>query len=119
MGSLGGCSQRRYYPLLELQQRHSPWFLRLLSCGDLLILGGAMNLFETASEAKYRLQTHLDELGLPAKFVDEIIGHHTVANYNKGSMVSLQVSLVRAISSVTLIISIQKVAGPRFSRLKH
>ena len=49
-----------------------------------------MNLFETASEAKYRLQTHLDELGLPAKFVDEIIGHHTVANYNKGSMVSLQ-----------------------------
>ena len=49
-----------------------------------------MNLFETTSEAKCRLQTHLDELGLPAKFLDEIIGHHTVANYNKGSMVALQ-----------------------------
>src|SRR5260370_32020437 len=92
MGSLGGCSQRRHYPLLELQQRHSPWFLRLLPCGDLLILGGAMNLFETASEAKYRLQTHLDQLCLPAKFVDEIIRHHPVSNYHKGSIVSLQSS---------------------------
>lgn len=49
-----------------------------------------MNHFETATEGKSRLQTHLDELGIPAKFVDEIIGHHTIASYNKGSMVSLQ-----------------------------
>ncbi len=68
-----------------------------------------MNLFETASEAKYRLQTHLDS--------SRVWSRSIVRSLTETEFCS--VSLVRAISSVTLIISIQKVAGPRFSRLKH
>src|SRR5713226_1391546 len=49
-----------------------------------------MNLSETGSEARNRFETQLGELGVPAKFVDEIIGHHTLVNYNKGSMIFLQ-----------------------------
>jgi len=49
-----------------------------------------MNLPETGSEARNRFETQLGELGMPAKFVDEIIGHHTLVNYNKGSMIFLQ-----------------------------
>src|SRR5713101_4720434 len=49
-----------------------------------------MNLPETGSEARNRFETQLGELGVPAKFVDEIIGHHTLVNYNKGSMIFLQ-----------------------------
>src|SRR6266851_4658728 len=49
-----------------------------------------MNLPETGSEARNRFETQLGELGIPAKFVDEIIGHHTLVNYNKGSMIFLQ-----------------------------
>jgi CRP-like cAMP-binding protein len=43
-----------------------------------------------AGEAKNRFETQLAEFGIPAKFVDEIIGHHTLVNYNKGSMIFLQ-----------------------------
>ncbi len=32
----------------------------------------------------------LGDFGIPRKFIDEITGHHTVVNYNKGSMVFLQ-----------------------------
>ncbi len=49
-----------------------------------------MNLSETDSEARNRFEMQLGELGIPAKFVDEIIGHHTPVNYNKGSMIFLQ-----------------------------
>ena len=49
-----------------------------------------MNLPETGSEARNRFETQLGDLGIPAKFVDEIIGHHTLVNYNKGSMIFLQ-----------------------------
>ncbi len=49
-----------------------------------------MNLPETGSEARNRLEMQLGELGIPAKFVDEIMGHHTLVNYNKGSMIFLQ-----------------------------
>src|SRR6266852_3725031 len=37
-----------------------------------------MNLTETGSEARNRFEMQLGELGVPAKFVDEIIGHHTL-----------------------------------------
>src|SRR6266849_7022487 len=49
-----------------------------------------MNPPETATDATRRLEMRLGDLGVPGKFVDEIIGHHTVVNYNKGSMVFLQ-----------------------------
>ena len=37
-----------------------------------------------------RLEMRLGDFGIPRKFIDEITGHHTVVNYNKGSMVFLQ-----------------------------
>src|SRR5712692_3836701 len=49
-----------------------------------------MNPMDTATDATRRLEVRLGDLGVPGKFVDEIIGHHTVVNYNKGSMVFLQ-----------------------------
>ena len=49
-----------------------------------------MNLLETATDATRRLETRLNGFGIPGNFVDEIIGHHTVVNYAKGSMVFLQ-----------------------------
>src|SRR6266478_5318168 len=49
-----------------------------------------MNPPETATDATRRLEMRLGDFGIPGKFVDEIIGHHTVVNYNKGSMVFLQ-----------------------------
>src|SRR6266852_3818622 len=49
-----------------------------------------MNPPETATDATRRLEMRLGDFGVPGKFVDEIIGHHTVVNYNKGSMVFLQ-----------------------------
>src|SRR5712664_3354372 len=108
-----------------------------------------MNLPETGSEARNRFETQLGELGIPAKFVDEIIGHHTMVNYNKGSMVFLQGSpadshvlgprrpghgllsggpsdsvswlgsVVWGILSVPLITSIRGAATPRSPRPRH
>ncbi len=49
-----------------------------------------MNPSETATDATRRLEMRLGDFGIPGKFVDEIIGHHTVVNYNKGAMVFLQ-----------------------------
>jgi CRP/FNR family transcriptional regulator, cyclic AMP receptor protein len=49
-----------------------------------------MNQPETGTETRGRLEMQLGELGIPPKFVDEIIGHHTLVNYNKGSMIFLQ-----------------------------
>ena len=49
-----------------------------------------MNPLETATDATRRLEMRLGDFGVPCKFVDEIIGHHTVVKYNKGSMVFLQ-----------------------------
>jgi CRP/FNR family transcriptional regulator, cyclic AMP receptor protein len=49
-----------------------------------------MNLQETGSEAKNRFEMQLATCGIPAKLVEEIIGHHTLVNYNKGSMIFLQ-----------------------------
>src|SRR6266446_711165 len=49
-----------------------------------------MNPPETATDATRRLEMRLGDFGIPGKFVDEIIGHHTVVNYDKGSMVFLQ-----------------------------
>jgi CRP-like cAMP-binding protein len=45
---------------------------------------------ETANDATRRLEMRLGDFGIPGKFVDEIIDHHTVVNYNKGSIVFLQ-----------------------------
>jgi len=49
-----------------------------------------MNPLEPATDATRRLEMRLGDFGIPGKFTDEIIDHHTVVNYNKGSMVSLQ-----------------------------
>src|SRR5712692_10209330 len=49
-----------------------------------------MNTIDTANDEKSSLEVRHGDLGVPGKFVDEIIGHHTVVNYNKGSMVFLQ-----------------------------
>jgi CRP/FNR family transcriptional regulator, cyclic AMP receptor protein len=49
-----------------------------------------MKLQETGSEARNRFEMQLTTCGIPAKLVDEIIGHHTLVNYNKGSMIFLQ-----------------------------
>ena len=49
-----------------------------------------MNPPETATDAKRHLERRLGDFALPGKFIDEIIGHHTVVNYNKGAMVFLQ-----------------------------
>src|ERR1700730_6164338 len=49
-----------------------------------------MNPPETATDATRRLEGRLADFGIPGKFVDEIIGHHTVVSYNKGSTVFLQ-----------------------------
>lgn len=49
-----------------------------------------MNYAEADTEAKCRLEMQLGEFGIPSKFVDEIIGHHTLVNYNKGSIIFLQ-----------------------------
>jgi len=49
-----------------------------------------MNRVETATDATRQLEMRLGDFGIPGNIVDEIIGHHTVVNYNKGSMVFLQ-----------------------------
>jgi CRP/FNR family transcriptional regulator, cyclic AMP receptor protein len=49
-----------------------------------------MNPLENSTDATLRLEMRLGDFGIPVKFVDEIIGHHTVVNYSKGSMVFLQ-----------------------------
>src|SRR5260370_9750351 len=49
-----------------------------------------MNPLEPATDATRRLEMRLGDFGIPGKFTDEIIDHHTVVNYNKGSMVFLQ-----------------------------
>ncbi len=49
-----------------------------------------MNPLEPATDATRRLEMRLGDFGIPRKFIDEITGHHTVVNYNKGSMVFLQ-----------------------------
>jgi CRP/FNR family cyclic AMP-dependent transcriptional regulator len=46
-----------------------------------------MKLPEAANEARYRLEMQLGEFGISAKFIDEVVGHHTLVNYNKGSMI--------------------------------
>jgi CRP/FNR family transcriptional regulator, cyclic AMP receptor protein len=49
-----------------------------------------MNPPETATDATRRLEMRLGDFGIPGKFVDEVISHHTVVHYTKGSMVFLQ-----------------------------
>ena len=49
-----------------------------------------MNLQERGSEARNRFEMQLDTCGIPAKLVDELIGHHTLVNYNKGLVIFLQ-----------------------------
>jgi len=49
-----------------------------------------MNVAQATSEVKSRLEKQLCELGLAADLVDEIVGHSTLLNYNKGSTVFLQ-----------------------------
>ena len=49
-----------------------------------------MSSTEAVTDAKSRLKGRLTEIGIPAGFSDEIIGHHTLVNYNKGAMIFLQ-----------------------------
>jgi CRP-like cAMP-binding protein len=45
------------------------------------------DLSDATVEAKARLQKQICELGLPPKVAEEVIGHHTLVNYNKGATV--------------------------------
>jgi len=45
---------------------------------------------EASTEARGRLEMQLSQFGIPTKLIEEIIGHHTLVNYNKGSMIFLQ-----------------------------
>jgi CRP/FNR family cyclic AMP-dependent transcriptional regulator len=49
-----------------------------------------MDLRKAATDAKCRLGMEFGEIGVPTKFIDEIVGHHTLVNYNKSSMIFLQ-----------------------------
>lgn len=49
-----------------------------------------MRPLEAANDARCRLEMQLREFGISAKFTDEIIGHHMMVNYNKGSMIFLE-----------------------------
>lgn len=50
-----------------------------------------MSSVETAlTGVRSRLEAQLAEFGIPSKFLDEIIDHHTLVNYNKGSMIFFQ-----------------------------
>lgn len=49
-----------------------------------------MNLSDATVEVKNRLQKQLFELGLPPELADDIIGHHTLVNYDKGATIALQ-----------------------------
>ncbi len=71
----------------------------------------AMNLLETPTEARRRLEMQLGEFGIPSKFTDEIVGHHTLVNYNKGSMIFLQGSPADLLSCV--FTGLVKVYCPR------
>ena len=70
-----------------------------------------MNLLETPTEARCRLEMQLGEFGIPSKFTDEIVGHHTLVNYNKGSMIFLQGSPADLLSCV--FTGLVKVYCPR------
>jgi CRP-like cAMP-binding protein len=48
-----------------------------------------MRLSDTAGQARARLEKQLADFGVPDKLFDEIVGHHTLVNYNKGCMVFL------------------------------
>jgi CRP-like cAMP-binding protein len=71
-----------------------------------------MNPPETATDATRRLEVRLGDFGIPGKFVDEIIGHHTMVNYNKGAMVFLQGSPADVMFWV--FAGLVKVYCPRF-----
>jgi CRP-like cAMP-binding protein len=71
----------------------------------------ATNLPEATAEAKIRLQKQICELGLPGELADDIIGHHTLVNYNKGAMVFLQGSPAEVLFYV--ITGLVKVYCPR------
>jgi len=49
-----------------------------------------MNSTEIASEARVRLEAQLLDFQIPPKFIEDIIDHHTLVNYNKGAVLFLQ-----------------------------
>jgi CRP/FNR family transcriptional regulator, cyclic AMP receptor protein len=49
-----------------------------------------MNSTEVANEAKVRLEAQLLDFQIPPKFIEDIIDHHTLVNYNKGAVLFLQ-----------------------------
>lgn len=71
----------------------------------------ATNLSDATAEAKNRLQKQICDLGLPAELADDIIGHHTLVNYNKGAMVVLQGAPAEVVFYV--ITGLVKVYCPR------
>jgi CRP-like cAMP-binding protein len=70
-----------------------------------------LNLSDATAEAKARLQKQIRELGLPPEVADDIIGHHTLVNYNKGAMIILQGSPAEVLFCV--ISGLVKVYSPR------
>ena len=70
-----------------------------------------MNLSDATAEAKVRLQRQICELGLAPELANDIIGHYTLVNYNKGAMIILQGSPAEVLFYV--ITGLVKVYCPR------
>ncbi len=69
------------------------------------------NLPGVTVEAKTRLQKQICELGLPPEVAEEVIGHHTLVNYNRGATVVQQGSPAEVLFYV--ISGLLKVYCPR------
>jgi CRP/FNR family transcriptional regulator, cyclic AMP receptor protein len=69
------------------------------------------NLLGASADAKARLKHQICALGLPPEVADDLIGHHTPVNYNKGAIVALQGSPADVLFHV--ITGLVKVYCPR------
>ena len=49
-----------------------------------------MHSSDVNNEAKVRLEAQLLDLQIPPKFIEDVLDHHTLVNYNKGAALFLQ-----------------------------
>jgi len=70
-----------------------------------------MGSIELANEAKVRLEAQLLDFQIPPKFIEEVIDHHTLVNYNKGAVLFLQGSPADLLFLV--VTGLVKVYAPR------
>jgi CRP/FNR family cyclic AMP-dependent transcriptional regulator len=70
-----------------------------------------MSSIELANEAKVRLETQLLDFQIPRKFIEEVIEHHTLVNYNKSAVLFLQGSPADLLFLV--VTGLVKVYAPR------